>query len=48
MKAGSSPAAVLLIGGMSGDTSDSKMEPDAPEPSGDFETNVTLLPLRGS
>lgn len=36
MNVGSNPAAVLLIGGISGDTSDSKMGPDAPEHSGGF------------
>lgn len=34
MNGGSSPAAVLLIGGISGDIGDSKMGPDAPEHSG--------------
>lgn len=48
MNGGSSPAAVLLIGGISGDIGDSKMGPDAPEHSGGFWTNIMLPSLRGS
>lgn len=36
MNVGSDPAAVLLIAGISDDTSDSKMGPDAPKHSGGF------------